>query len=1373
MNLLKLVFRVNSRKLLYFTIFGLISGLANTAVLVLLNRHLVLLTKDQEVPVLWYAIGYGIAILVFVMFNRMLSGRLIRFTHQSLFGMRLEIIRNLFGTDVENLRKSRDEIYVSLTRDINLVADSFFYITQVLSALITILCCFIYLGVLSLTMLLITMGVLLLGVGVYMLMLKSINIDLREGRGKAEGFMKYLNQVLNGSKEIKINPRKGADIYNNYLTPVLGEAKDRFSSGFSGLVNARVIGQLMLLSYIAVILLVVPGQYPNLIPLLINFAFILLYVIRPIEVIINILPPITVANISAKRIIELKEKLAKESYGNADNTSSQFYDIEVESLEMQDLVYEYKSESGDSFALGPVNWKVRAGEMIFIHGGNGSGKTTFIKNLLGLYRPTAGEILVNGIPVTEEDLAAYRSHFTTVFSDFHLFDRLYGINNPDAERVRTYLELFEIDHKVSWTEGGFSTTELSTGQRKRLALIASLMEERPLIVLDEWASDQDPQFRKKFYEEILPLLKQQGITVIAITHDDRYFHISDRLYKMEYGKITEDDSYRTTAAPYVAENKGMLPFAHCSGKPQDRAIFHKETGEVPGPRKRKKLVRVIALMALCTLWIAGTFYKLPGVAPAGYLLGYSQGIASVPIESKEDLVLQTNFNGSVSISIDTLGIPHIFGKDAPSVAYGLGYMHAKDRYFQMEMMCQMVQGRLSESLGKKAVNLDRFWVSKEVDSKARQVLQDFKSSDPELYTYIHAYGEGVREYLQSRQAKTFPEYAVLGKQPMEWEDHHSLMVSWYMSFVLSFTDVHVQRQIMLEKLPADVLQILFPLHPDNQEYIIPSPDSKTVEPRVIAQLKANPALTSIHEFDMLQYYDGKGSNNWAISDEKSAMNEAVLCNDPHLALSLPTPFYEVQLACPEFHAYGFSLPAAPFVISGHNENIAWGITNAEWDVSERYLLKVNPENPNQYEVDGAWKNMERKDFVLQYPNGKDTTLHIKYTDFGQVIETDSSTYAFMWHPGQKNYSFKAFYGLGKAKNWDNFREALSYYSYPPQNFVYADKENNIGMLCAGKMPLKPAGYAGGLLDGTQSVNWEYIPIDSLPQVYNPSRNFVSSANQEPVNNGTYYNFHWAKDNFRAKRINQVLSSTEKIEVQDLKDLFEDQKDLSVALLQQLLMKYRLDAASPVNDEFMNWNGTMEANGYLPVVSELIRKHIVEEVTGSVIAAYGLPEESPVWTPSFKQIGEYFIENDTLTLDHTFLMGRGILTVALQKTDSALHNKYGDDWRKKADYGTDSEVLISNISGIPGLGARVPAFGGNKNTVNVHSNVHAAFRSMVIMSEPVQSYMVLAGGQSGKWNNANYRDQLGNWKDNDMRKTQFSNRESQLRGITQTIKILPK
>jgi putative ATP-binding cassette transporter len=247
--------------------------------------------------------------------------------------------------------------------------------------------------------------------------------------------------------------------------------------------------------------------------------------------------------VALAQIEQLGMKLTPEQPGEALLSQPVEQPRTFEKIELAGITHTYRHERDDEkFTLGPINLTLQPGELLFLVGGNGSGKTTLAKLLTGLYTPESGEVRLNGKPVSSETLKAYRQHFASVFFDFHVFDSLLGLSSPELRKQgERYLEQLHLNHKVRIQEDGkLSTTQLSQGQRKRLALLVAYLEDRPLYVFDEWAADQDPSFKEIFYKQILPDLKERGKAVFVISHDDRYFHLADRLVRLESGQIISD-----------------------------------------------------------------------------------------------------------------------------------------------------------------------------------------------------------------------------------------------------------------------------------------------------------------------------------------------------------------------------------------------------------------------------------------------------------------------------------------------------------------------------------------------------------------------------------------------------------------------------------------------------------------------------------------------------------------------------------------------------------------------------------------------------------------------------------------------------------------
>jgi putative ATP-binding cassette transporter len=268
-----------------------------------------------------------------------------------------------------------------------------------------------------------------------------------------------------------------------------------------------------------------------------GYALVLLYMRGPLEGLIANLPELSRSRIALERIEKLRADLLQgnETWDQAQQPAPAF-----DRLELCAVSHRYHRESEDrSFMLGPIDLDLRSGELVFLIGGNGSGKTTFAKLLLGLYAPESGEIRVNGKPVAEQDREAYRQLFSAVFADFFLFDDVLGHDAAADRQAQQYLMRLQLAHKVGIENGRFSTTALSQGQRKRLALLTAYLEDRPLYVFDEWAADQDPLFKRVFYTELLPDLRARGKAVLVITHDDQYFHLADRCLKLEDGRLAD------------------------------------------------------------------------------------------------------------------------------------------------------------------------------------------------------------------------------------------------------------------------------------------------------------------------------------------------------------------------------------------------------------------------------------------------------------------------------------------------------------------------------------------------------------------------------------------------------------------------------------------------------------------------------------------------------------------------------------------------------------------------------------------------------------------------------------------------------------------
>jgi putative ATP-binding cassette transporter len=388
---------------------------------------------------------------------------------------------------------------------------------------------------------------ILLGVGGYRLVVTRGYRFIRLAREQQDALFGQLRALTDGIKELKLH-RERREAFLEEKIQTTTEALQRYNyTAAKHFILGHSWSQIFLFGAIGWILFVLPGTKGGSPEALTGYLLTFVYLIGPLGNLLNLLPGLGRANIALQKVESLGislESLAAEPVV----PSPMEHAASWRSLELRGVTHSYHREKEDShFMLGPIDLAFQPGELVFLIGGNGSGKSTLAKVLTGLYAPEAGQILLDGQPVTDENRDAFRQNFSVVFSDFYLFESLLGLTGGDGDtRAKNYLARLHLEHKVTVKDGVLSTTALSQGQRKRLALLTAFLEDRPFYVFDEWASDQDPVFKEIFYREILQELKARGRTVLVITHDDRFTSEADRLFKMEEGKLypVQDNAQR-------------------------------------------------------------------------------------------------------------------------------------------------------------------------------------------------------------------------------------------------------------------------------------------------------------------------------------------------------------------------------------------------------------------------------------------------------------------------------------------------------------------------------------------------------------------------------------------------------------------------------------------------------------------------------------------------------------------------------------------------------------------------------------------------------------------------------------------------------------
>lgn len=516
-----------------FAVLCLVSGLGNTLIIFIINQALINTSSFQTGLFTFFLMGLA----AYVISQKIVRSQLIRFTNDLIYQKQTEIINRILRSPYYKVEKvAKEKLYAVLNHDIETISGGINVLVFGLTSIITLIFCFIYLGYLNIYGLLISLLVVSLAALAYYVAGRHANKHWARTRDVQNVFYKYIGHMAQGFKELSLHQDKKKQFQID-MHDTCDEYRQRRIQGDIRFANVFVIGEILFTVVIGVVAFIFPILFDSVQSYsLSSFVFIFLYMGAPVRGVLDAVPDLIRVRIAWNRMNELAGELDDEKHSETNSNMTKEHQIDKFShLELQDIHYEYVSPNGTSFSIGPINLTLRAGEITFITGGNGSGKSTLVKLLTGLYKPSSGNLFVNGKPKLNGEQSEL---FAAVFSEYHLFDKLYGLTNSlDKGSIDYHLEKLQLEQKVSIEDGKFSTTDLSSGQRRRLALLISYLEDRPVYLFDEWAADQDPEYRRYFYHHVLPELKLRGKCVIAVTHDDRYFEQADKLVKMEFGKM--------------------------------------------------------------------------------------------------------------------------------------------------------------------------------------------------------------------------------------------------------------------------------------------------------------------------------------------------------------------------------------------------------------------------------------------------------------------------------------------------------------------------------------------------------------------------------------------------------------------------------------------------------------------------------------------------------------------------------------------------------------------------------------------------------------------------------------------------------------------
>ncbi|MBE9031132.1 cyclic peptide export ABC transporter [filamentous cyanobacterium LEGE 11480] len=537
MGLIRFLLQSSWQMMALAMLSGLISGLSSAGVVAMMNYILRQWGAAQSAGVIGGFVGLALLALVAGISSQL---SLIRLAQQAIFNLRMQLGRSILASELAHLdRTGSAKIMAALTDDVQALATAVWVLPFICIDFAMVLGGLGYILWLSWQVLLFVVTLILLFLGVYKKILRLAKAELKQGRAQQDVLFRHFRAITDGIKELKLNyPRRQAFL-NEDLQGTSAKFKQHQTAGLSWFVLIDNFGKFAFFFSFGMLLFVLPNFLNIERSTLSGYLLTFLFVSKPLESLIARLPTLTQASVSLEKMESLNLSLSDRAEQLQPPTA---INPRWDSLQLQHVHHSYPGERDDSlFTLGPISLDFQPGELVFIVGGNGSGKSTLAKILTGLYPPENGKILLDGEVIEDTTRESYRQYFTAIFAEFFLFDRLLGLDTETLEsRIQSHLKELKIDHKVSLEGDRFSTTDLSTGQRKRLALLTAWLEDRPMYLFDEWAADQDPTFRRLFYTEFLPDLRSRGKTVFVISHDDHYFHVADRVIKLEYGQLEYD-----------------------------------------------------------------------------------------------------------------------------------------------------------------------------------------------------------------------------------------------------------------------------------------------------------------------------------------------------------------------------------------------------------------------------------------------------------------------------------------------------------------------------------------------------------------------------------------------------------------------------------------------------------------------------------------------------------------------------------------------------------------------------------------------------------------------------------------------------------------
>ncbi|MGA9650156.1 penicillin acylase family protein [Pedobacter sp.] len=717
----------------------------------------------------------------------------------------------------------------------------------------------------------------------------------------------------------------------------------------------------------------------------------------------------------------------------------------------------------------------------------------------------------------------------------------------------------------------------------------------------------------------------------------------------------------------------------------------------------------------------------------------------------------------IEIVFDDRMIPHIFAKNDHDLYLAQGYVTAMHRLWQMDFQTRFAAGRISEVVGEKAIEVDRYQRRMGMVYGAENSLKGMMA-DPKAKEMILAYTDGINAYIKTLSHAKYPiEYKILDFKPENWSPVKCALLLKQMSAVLAMGSDEFYMTNILKKFGPEITKDLFPDYPFREDPIIPVGTKWDFSPLPTPKTPESFTKAQTGDVKTKEKIEGIGSNNWALSGDKTASGFPILANDPHLDLTLPSIWYQIQLHAPGVNTYGVSLPGAPGVIIGFNQKIAWGVTNVAADVLDFYQIKFKDNSHKEYWYNNAWKPTKSRLETIKIRGSADEIDTVYYTHHGPVVYFQKAKYsradnvpvgdALRWIAHDESNELMTFYYLNRGKNYNDYRKALTFYTAPAQNFVFASVDNDIAITPNGKFPLKWKDQGKFILDGTDpAYDWQgWIPAAQNPTVKNPPRGFVSSANQSSTDKTYPYYINWEFAPYeRGKRINDRLAAMNKATADSIRLMQTDNYSILaqnlIPALVPLLNTEQLNATQKEALAYVSkWNKRYDANEIAASVFEIWTKRLSFDIWNDEFEVKGIPMRYPSRDRTVEMIlkepNAKWYDNIKTEKKETL---SDLVNEAFKYSCDSLERRFGPinkDWN----WANVKQTNVPHLAKIPGFGSKVLQIGGAKSTINAISESNGpSWRMVIELGKTPKGHGVYPGGQSGNPGSKFYDNMVDTW-----------------------------